>query len=306
MTCRLLIQTDNPLPDLKVKWQTRSMSDGEISHLRPRSESEPETQLQEKNSDNLVVKKSNEESNIPRLSSDLKYRRALDLLVSSRKGSTAEHIDLRNEDLTRVILSLKQESFTGFLSFSSQAQFSRGAFLLNQGRCVGCIYQNNLMFDSRTTGESIRMMLSDLNDKDADLYRYRLPQSIILPYSSLFLGKPLELPSSTSAVPGARPITVELSKPNVLAKILSALERDRSTATIAIDSNGENGICLVFVHRGYAGASFLVEMQTFSVDFDTPTSFVQQNEESTFSTNVLPPDLMEQEKLGIDLAEFLI
>ncbi len=282
------------------------MSDGEISHLRPRSESEPESQLAQKNSDNLAVINSSEEANLPRLSSDLKYKRALDLLVSSRKGSKAEHIDLKQEDLTRVILSLKKESFTGFLSFSSQNKYSRGAFLMNQGLCVGCLYQNNLMFESRPTDESIRLMLSDLNDKEAHLYRYRLPQSIILPYSALFLGSPLEFPPSPNSASCTKPISVELTKPNVLAKILSILERERSTATVVIDSNNESGLCLVFVHRGFAGASFLVEMQTFSIDFDTPTSFVQQNTDSTFTTNVLPSELLEQERLGIDLAEFLI
>lgn len=281
------------------------MSDGEISHLRPRSESEPETQL-EKNSDKKAVKLNNEEVFLPRLSNDLKYKRALDLLVSSRHGSKAEHLDLRQEGFNRVILSLKQEGFTGFLSFSSQSQFSRGAFLLNNGLCVGCLYQNNLMFDLRPTDESIRLLLNDLNDKDAELFKYSLPQSIILPYSALFLGKQIELPTSKPISPFSQPITVELSKPNTLAKILTSLEKDRCTATVVIDSNNENGICLIFVHRGFAGASFLVELQTFSIDFETPKDFVLQNENSSFTTNILPQELMSEDRLGIDLAEFLI
>ncbi|MDX2107466.1 MAG: hypothetical protein SFY67_13780 [Candidatus Melainabacteria bacterium] len=194
------------------------MSDGEISHLRPRSESEPETQL-DKNSDKKAVKFNHEEVFLPRLSNDLKYKRALDLLVSSRHGSKAELLDLHQDGFNRVILSLKQEGFTGFLSFSSQSQFSRGAFLLNNGLCVGCLYQNNLMFDLRPTDESIRLLLNDLNDKDAELFKYSLPQSIILPYSALFLGKQIELPTSKPISPFSQPITVELSKPNILAKI---------------------------------------------------------------------------------------
>ncbi|QQR56991.1 MAG: hypothetical protein IPG59_18675 [Candidatus Melainabacteria bacterium] len=281
------------------------MSDGEISHLRPRSESEPETLL-EKNSDKKAVNNSGEENILPRLSNDLKYRRALDLLVSSRHGSKAEQIDLRSNEFNRVILDLKQESFTGFLSFSSRSQFSRGAFLLNQGLCVGCLYQNNLMFDLRSTDESIRLLLNDLSDADAELFKYSLPQSIILPYSALFLGNQLEVPSSKPITSLSQPITVELSKPNVLAKILTTLERERRTATVVIDSNNENGICLIFVHRGFAGASFLVELQTFSIDFDTPSTFVQQNENASFTTNVLPLELMLEDRLGIDLAEFLI
>jgi len=281
------------------------MSDGEISHLRPRSESEPETPL-EKNSDKKTVQPLGEEICLPRLSNDLKYRRALDLLVSSRQGSKAERLNLRQDGFHRVILSLKQEGFTGFLSFSSKSQFSRGAFLLNNGRCVGCLYQNNLMFDLRSTDESIRMLLNDLNDKDAELFKYSLPQSIILPYSAMFLGKQIELPASKAISPFSQPITVELSRPTILAKILTTLERDRSTATVVIDSNNENGICLIFVHRGFAGASFLVELQTFSIDFDTPNNFVVQNENSSFTTNILPQELMSEERLGIDLAEFLI
>lgn len=281
------------------------MSDGEISHLRPRSESEPESHL-EKNSDKKAVNNTSEENSLPRLSNDLKYRRALDLLVSSQQGSKAEHIDLRSDGFNRVILSLKQEAFTGFLSFASKSQFSRGAFLLNQGLCVGCLYQNNLMFDLRSTNESIRLLLNDLSDTDAELFKNSLPQSIILPYSALFLGTQLELPSSKPISSGSQPITVELSKPNILAKILTTLERERRTATVVLDSNNENGICLVFVHRGFAGASFLVELQTFSIDFDTPATFVQQNENVSFTTNVLPQELMSEDKLGIDLAEFLI
>ncbi len=281
------------------------MSDGEISHLRPRSESEPETHL-EKNSDKKTVQQIGEEICLPRLSNDLKYKRALDLLVSSRQGSKAERLNLHQDGFHRVILSLKQEGFTGFLSFSSQRQFSRGAFLLNNGRCVGCLYQNNLMFDLRSTDESIRLLLNDLNDKDAELFKYSLPQSIILPYSAMFLGKQIELPASKAISPFSQPITVELSRPNILAKILTTLERDRSTATVVIDSNNENGICLIFVHRGFAGASFLVELQTFSIDFDTPNNFVVQNENSSFTTNILPQELMSEDRLGIDLAEFLI
>jgi len=281
------------------------MSDGEIYHLRPRSDSEPESHL-EKNSDKKAVNNLGEEHFVPRLSNDLKYRRALDLLVSSRQGSKAEYIDLRLEKFNRVILSLKQEGFTGFLSFKSQSQFSRGAFLLNNGLCVGCLYQNNLMFDLRSTDESIRLLLNDMSDKDAELFKYSLPQSIILPYSALFLGKQIELPPSKPASQFSQPITVELSKSNILAKILTTLERDRSTATVVIDSNNENGICLIFVHRGFAGASFLVELQTFSIDFDTPNTFVQQNQNASFSTNILPQEIIQEDRLGIDLAEFLI
>lgn len=281
------------------------MSDGEISHLRPRSESEPETQL-EKNSDKKAVKINNEENSLPRLSNDLKYKRALDLLVSSRRGSKAEQLNLRTDGFHKVILSLKQEGFTGFLSFSSQNKFSRGAFLLNNGLCVGCLYQNNLMFDLRSTNESIRLLLNDLSDEEAEVFKYNLPQSIILPYSALFLGNQIELPASKAVSPFSQPITVELSKSKILAKILTTLERERSTATVVIDSNSENGICLIFVHRGFAGASFLVELQTFSIDFDTPNDFVCQNENSSFTTNILPQELMSEDRLGIDLAEFLI
>jgi hypothetical protein len=114
--------------------------------------------------------------------------------------------------------------------------------------------------------------MSTLLVSDASVLMYKLPDSIVLPTSSLFIGHPVQNDQNKSVD---------------LGYLRKWFANKRSTAVIAVTIGGHRQTCLIFYFDGKFVGSFLVERQLYSEDYAYTQSVLAEEGIDNVESSVL-------------------
>ncbi|MDX2106913.1 MAG: hypothetical protein SFY67_10970 [Candidatus Melainabacteria bacterium] len=213
------------------------------------------------------------------------YKRAGDLFPSPSTvpGSQIIDWDLKESGLTKLIDWLDQEKFTGVLKASSNNIKFRGALLLFAGWCVGAVYARDGEEPIKHTHKALPSLLKQLSMVDVNsavLQIYSLPDEVVLPFSSAFIGQFME--------------PAKEGNPNQLAAHFIEHVKDlprHSLISIRTLSEFGSELCLVFFYWGKLIGHFLVEEQKFSDSSIFPDYVFDKVLEAKIHLSILSPEI---------------
>jgi len=213
----------------------------------------------------------------------IKYKRAQDLFpppISHLKKSAIKW-DLKKQNIQELIDWLDDEKFTGVLKASSNNSKYRGALLLYAGWCVGAVYAAIGQEPIKHTHKALPSILNRLNKDDlAQVEIYELPEEIVLPYSSAFIGQFME-PAIESSPSDAAIFFMEHIKD---------LPR-HCLITIRAQNLTFSELCLVFFYWGKISGYFLVEQQLLEIESLFPQFVLDQALEAKIHLSILSPEI---------------
>lgn len=210
------------------------------------------------------------------------YKRVVDLFPPPDPQKEIQLWDLRQNSLEELIDWLDQEKFTGVLKASSKTLKFRGALLLFAGWCVGALFAAKDEEPIKHTDKAIPALLTRLNaDLTSQIEIYNLPDEIVLPFSSAFIGQFME--------------PVKDGSPSQIAEFfiehISDLPR-HCLITVRTQTQFNSELCLVFFYWGKISGHFLVEEQTFSRSCQFPDFVFDQALEAKIHLSILSPEIV--------------
>lgn len=207
-------------------------------------------------------------------------RRATDLILPPLTTESVNSFAVADYDLEWLITDLEGGMRTGCLKASSESKLSRSAMLFYKGRVVGCIYGCKSMPDKQlTTEEAMQATLGDLKAKDALVKIYDLPENIILPMSSLFLGYPVQGNNGADATSYTEYLT-------------NWFAGKQQTACLAVNIPTKVSTCLGFYYNGQFVGAFSVEEQKLVKDRKFLYELLRQNADANVEASILPPEMI--------------
>ncbi|MBP7863540.1 hypothetical protein KA183_17770 [bacterium] len=209
------------------------------------------------------------------------YKRAGDIFPPPQTGSNILNWDLKTKGVNALTDWLDAEKFTGVLKASSDHQKFRGAILLYAGWCVGALYAGLNQEAIKHTHKALPALLTQLNKDDStQIQIYELPESIVLPFSSAFIGQFME-PAQTES-------PIQMAK--YFIDHIKDLPR-HSLITMKTLSESANELCLVYFFWGKISGYFLVERQEFSTDKVFPEFVLSDAIEAKIHLSILSPEI---------------
>lgn len=208
----------------------------------------------------------------------VQYNRASDIFVPPQNDSTFKDWSLEAEPLSQFIIWLDQEKFTGVIKVSSHSQKFRGALLLYTGWCVGALYSQIDLPPVKHTHLALSALLKALGKTDsAQIEIYTLPEDIVLPFASAFIGQFME-PAQEGSPQQIAQFFVEK---------ISGLPR-HCLITMRLE-DFENRLCLVYFYWGKISGHFLVDQQQFIPETDFPFQYIVGN--ASLRLSILSPEI---------------
>lgn len=209
------------------------------------------------------------------------YKRAGDIFPPPLLGSKIAYWNLRTKGVNALIDWLDAEKFTGVLKASSDNEEFRGALLLFAGWCVGALYAGLDQEPIKHTHKALPTLLNQLNkDNSTQIQIYELPEAIVLPFSSAFIGQFME--------------PAQAGTPSQMAKYFINHIKDlprHSLITIKTVTENASELCLVYFYWGKKSGHFLVERQEFSTDETFPEFVLSEALEAKIHLSILSPEI---------------
>jgi hypothetical protein len=131
----------------------------------------------------------------------------------------------------------------------------------------------------QTTEQNLPLMLADLRLEDTEATLYDLPESVLLPMSSLFSGYPLKRDDYYDARA-------------YMDFICKWFEDKRQTACLAITLPADASTCLVFIYQGDFSGAFYVEEQKFTKDKSFVYNLLRSDPKATVEAALLTPEMI--------------
>lgn len=210
------------------------------------------------------------------------YKRSVDLFPPKETGSDLLNWDLRDKDIKQLINWLDQEKFTGVLKASSDSNKFRGALILFAGWSIGAIFTALGEESVKHTYKAIPALLAHLSaDESSTVEIYTLPEAIVVPFSSAFIGQFMEPAKADSPSQQAK----------IFVDHVTNLPR-HSLITIRTMSETKSELCLVFFYWGKISGHFLVEEQKFSDSSDFPNFIFDQVIDAKIHLSILSPEIL--------------
>lgn len=213
----------------------------------------------------------------------VKFKRASDLFPPpiADPNSVLVNWDLKSKDLNELIDWLDQEKFTGVLKASSHETKFRGALLLFAGWCVGAVYAVMGEEPIKHTYKALPAILAHLQkNNSSDIEIYSLPEEIVLPFSSAFIGHFME------------PIQNESPSHMAAYFVEHIINLPRhSLISIRTLTPTKSELCLVFFYWGKITGHFMVEEQKFSSTCEFPEFIFDQILEAKIHLSILSPEI---------------
>lgn len=209
---------------------------------------------------------------------DFRFRRATDLILPSIAGEMPSKVKAGDVDVRWIISDLEAGKRTGCVKSFSEEKKSRAAMLLYRGRAVGCVYGSETMIEPQPTEPSLHMMFADMLLNDTEILIYDLPEEVVLAFSALFLGYPVERKDTLDA----RSYT---------DYIVDWLHGKQLTACLAFSFPSRLRTSLSFIHQGNFVGSFYVEEQKFSSDPAFVYELISEDPATKTEASILPPEM---------------
>lgn len=178
--------------------------------------------------------------------SNVKLRRAVDLIMPSITGTLAYSLNARDCDVPQLIADIEAAGLTGCIKATSEEALSRSAVLLYKGRAVGCIYGSKNLPEAHLFDKALKRMFNDIKNDDAQILVYELPEEIVLSMASLFIGCPVHEEESA-----------DKEAVGFINETLNELEEDGETACFTLTSDEKSSRGLGFFMPGQAQRLFL-------------------------------------------------
>jgi hypothetical protein len=207
------------------------------------------------------------------------FRRATDLIPPPRNNQLIRAFRMEDDDLDTLIVDLEGGFYTGCVRASSKKRKSRSAALLYRGRVFGCMYGNENLPEPQLAEISLKMMISDLKEPDAEVLTYELPEAVILCMSALFLGYPV-LRSD------------KLDARQYMDYVCDWLEKKQQTACLTFTLNSAVTLLLLFVHKGQPCGAFFVTDQKYSQDLRLVHDLLAKESAAECSAYILPQEMI--------------
>ncbi len=189
---------------------------------------------------------------------------------------TLKTLRLADYNLDWLITRWEGGMYTGCIRTSSASESSESALLLYRGRAVGCIHCENGS-QAKSTEAALQAMLSNLDAPDTVVTMYELPDEIIMAYSALFLGHPVERND-------------DYNSKEYFEYISNWLSQKHGTATVAISGSEGRDTILCFICEGNCIGSFDVESQLFQEGHDLVDKMVKADLRAPVEVSIIPPD----------------
>lgn len=217
-------------------------------------------------------------------------RRAFDLFMPAEK-SIVEYFRAEEKHLQRLADETLNGRFTGCMKFSNNNLLSRGAALFFQGRLVGAVYNAKTDSTVKPTEESFSAICHDYRSESTRVMQYPLKEEIVLSFSALFLGYPVERHDDYNTEQYRR-------------YIQSWLRENDGTGTLAF---GHRLRCsLLFITRGELIGTFDVDDVKFERSDRAIIKFLDDYPGVSCEVSILPPELLDEHaKFGFEFSSFL-
>lgn len=208
----------------------------------------------------------------------VQYKRASDIFVPPASESHRIEWDFKSDNIEKLADWFDREKFTGVMKAGSRSQTFRGAILLFCGWCVGAVYSSKSADPVKHTYLALPALLTRLKDcPDAELEIYSLPDEIVLPFSSAFIGQFMEPTGQDS--PG--------QKARYFVEKVTNLPRH----CLITMNEPERGLCLVYFYLGKISGHFLVNKQQFTNDQNFPYHFIEKAENAGLHLSILSAEI---------------
>ncbi len=239
-----------------------------------KSETEPETKVQ---------------NSAP---SERKYKRATDLLPPPLRISEFAPVDLNLHKLSEHMTWFEETEYTGIIRFTYEFFKCRGAMVLFNGRCVGCMFHSETESQDKATETSLGVMLDCMAFPGGETVSYTLPEEIVLPISAAFLGYPVSPPPNMTAH-------------QYYDYVSDWFYKQESIALIATLSQSA-GFLMAYVYKGEIAGCFEVEKQEFTLGAEAADRFLKENSDLEIMVSVLPNEMASKAAMyGYKLKEAL-
>ncbi|HMP52431.1 MAG TPA: hypothetical protein PKD05_12835 [Candidatus Melainabacteria bacterium] len=218
--------------------------------------------------------------------SNVKLRRAVDLIMPSITGPLAYSLTAKDCDVPQLIADIEAAGLTGCIKATSEEALSRSAVLLYKGRAVGCIYGSKNLPEAHLFDKALKRMFNDIKNDDAQILVYELPEEIVLSMASLFIGCPVHEEESADKE------AVEF-----INETLSELEEDGETACFTLTSDEKTSRGLGFLCRGKRSGSFSILEQIFDTSFEQLFKLAENEEAIQGNAYLLPREMISDSVL---------
>lgn len=179
----------------------------------------------------------------------MRRKRVLDMFITPIECNENSSLIVNSTSYLRARLEEFQKSmFTGCLIAESNTFFSRGGMLLFRGRCMGAVYSNNFETNTDDTASAMRSILMELYSPPANFEAYSLPEELVLPYSSLLVGRKID------------------SKAESWSSLRKEYKEEQITGVIAVFSKVAGEVILVMMYDGEPSGYFMVQKRYFSTN----------------------------------------
>lgn len=215
-------------------------------------------------------------------------RRAIDLIMPAVSGKLLHELICSSCDLKQLFEELELAAFTGCIKARSEEKKSRSAMVLYKGRVVGSIYGRKDMQDPFPQDKALAMIREDLSLADTLIQVYELPEDVVLPMASLFIGCPIKKENSETAA-------------DYLANTLMSMKYENETGCFTLADSANQPDYLLFVFKGQAMSGYKISEQLY---LDKPDEILDKMKgEGQLEAHMLPTQLLSQAvKLGYKLS----
>jgi hypothetical protein len=212
------------------------------------------------------------------------------LILPALDADTERQFKMSECGLDGLITQLESTLHTGCVKATSQEGLSRSLMLLYQGRVVSCLYGCKTNPDTPTTGQSLPLMLADLRLDETEVTQYDLPESVVIPLSSLFIGYPVQRNDDFDAR-------------SYVDYLCNWFESRRQTACLAITLPSTSSVCLCFIHEGQFTGTFSVTDQQLRKDQEFMYELFRNDPAASVEASILPPEMIALVGFGYNLSQ---
>jgi len=204
-------------------------------------------------------------------------RRAIDLFMVPEGDESVEFFRTDALNPSDFVSGLEDEEFTGVIKFSNKMRMMRGALLLYRGRCVGAVCADKLDPNTKATEDSLSSLLLEMKFAATSVMKYRQRDELVLPYSALFLGYPVERQD-------------DYPTRDYYDYIADFFTQKDSTATLAFSY--ELRTALVFFYKGDLVGFYDVDDVTFDAGDVRLKRFMERMPQAVLEASILPPEVV--------------
>ncbi|MCA9802637.1 MAG: hypothetical protein KC777_11770 [Cyanobacteria bacterium HKST-UBA02] len=226
-------------------------------------------------SEGVILKDASDELSGKRKQSQ-KRKRGIDLFPPPFEPKKKKAI--RGKAKNTILAELASQCFTGCLTLENNRQKSRGAMLLYLGRAVGCVHTSMKRPMTESTPDSLETLLPLVPDAGSKISIHELPDEIVLPMASIFLGYPVARQDDYTAL-------------DYLEYICPWLSENRGIAILAVTFAKAPATALIFIYKGMFTGAYLVEHAAYVLDLNKVKELVRLDREASLDVAILPPEL---------------